>query len=96
MAWARAVAVDEVTLAAGPSDDGDRHGEPRCGGHVAARDRDPRALGERLHRLHELDRLGLPERRRHPQRHVRLTGLGAHRGEVGQGSRERLMTHVAG
>ena len=61
VAVAGAVAVRELVLATRPADHGDRREQLARGGHVAARDGRSAALGERLHRLHQLERRGFPE-----------------------------------
>jgi signal transduction histidine kinase len=94
VADARAVAPDDLRLLVGPPDDGHRDRERRRGDDVATGDRRPGARGEGLHRADELEHRRGVEAVGQPERDVRLAGVGAHRGEVGERCRQRAVAGV--
>ena len=80
------VSAQPVTVTASVSD-GRAH-------EVAARDGRRRALGQRLHRAHAVEHRVGPEAVGHAHGHVRLAGVGAHRGEVRQRGGQRAVAGV--
>lgn len=94
IAGAGAVAPHEGGLVCGLAHDRHRHDDQLALADIAARDLGARGGGQVQERVDELDR-PLPVAR-DDERHVELAGRGAHRGEVGERTRQRLVPDIGG